>query len=132
MLALYYRNEPRVHVDTSPNPYRYYTFGRVLLGVNHGDGAKLAEMGEVMAADVPDKWGYALHRHIYSGHLHHTQIKELRGCTVETIRSPAAKDAWSNHKGYRSGRSVFADTWHAEKGFRSRVSVGIEELGRTG
>lgn len=128
MLALYYRKEPRVKVNTEQTAHRYYQFGKVLLGVSHGDTVKLGDMAELMAADVPEMWGATKYRHIYSGHVHHTQVKELRGCTVESLRTTASKDAYHASHGYRAGRGVFADVWHKEHGHRVRHHVGVEEL----
>lgn len=128
MLELYYRNEPRVTVDPSPQAYRYYQFGRCLLGVTHGDTVKMDALGDVMSADVPEMWGNTKHRHWYTGHVHHLQVKELRGCTVESLRTLAAKDAWHAASGYRSKRGMFADVWHRELGHRVRHHVGVEEL----
>jgi hypothetical protein len=54
--------------------------------------------------------------------------KELRGCTVESLRTLAARDAWHHAKGYRSGRSMNVDVYHRELGFRARHQVGVEEL----
>lgn len=128
MLALYYRNEPRVKVDTSITSHRYYLFGKVLLGLSHGETVKLGELPELMAADVPEMWGASLFRHIYSGHVHHVQVKELRGCTVESLRTLASKDDYHTRHGYRAGRGVFADIWHREYGHRVRHHIGVEEL----
>lgn len=131
MLELYYRNEPRVIVDTSPAAHRYHHFGKCLFGVTHGDTVKLGELGDLMSADVPELWGQTKHRHWYTGHVHHTQVKELRGCTAESLRTLAAKDAWHAASGYRSARGMFGDVWHREHGHRCRHLVGVEELGKS-
>ena len=72
-----YASEPRVTVEDGFNPYQYDTFGRNLLGWAHGDGAKLEALGEIMATDVPELWGAALHRYWNTGHVHHWATKEL-------------------------------------------------------
>jgi hypothetical protein len=99
-----------------------------LLGWCHGDGAKLDDLGEVMATDVPELWGASTHREWNTGHVHHRIVKELRGCVVRAHRTLAGRDAWHHHSGYRSGRSLEALTYHREYGLDSIAVVGIERV----
>ena len=112
VLAAAYENEPRVVVEDGFNPYQFDVFGDVLLGWAHGDGAKLEDLGEIMATDEPEKWGRAKFREWNTGHVHHLSVKELRGCVVRTHRTLAGRDAWHHHSGYRSGRSLQSLTYH--------------------
>lgn len=132
MMALWlkavFEREPRVEVIPSTNPYIYHRFGTNLIGVHHGDGAKMMALGEIMAADRPEDWGATTHRAWLTGHIHHDSRKDLRGCTVESFRTMASADAWSHHAGYRSGRSLQAITYHREWGEQGRVTVGIREI----
>lgn len=123
-----YQNEPRVTVEDGYSPYQFDTHGRVLLGWAHGDGAKLDALGEIMATDVPEKWGAAAFRYWNTGHVHHLSTRELRGCVVTTHRTLAGRDAWHHHSGYRSGRSLTAVTYHREWGLDSSVTVGVERV----
>lgn len=127
-LAAVYEHEPRVIVEDGHNPYQYDAFGRVLLGWCHGDGAKLDTLGEIMATDQPERWGAAAFRYWHTGHVHHQQVKELRGCVVESHRTLAGRDAWHHHSGYRSGRSLKALTYHREWGLDSVAVVGVERV----
>jgi hypothetical protein len=43
-LSLYFENEPRVTIVQDASAYHFYSFGNVLLGVTHGDGAKMEEL----------------------------------------------------------------------------------------
>ena len=99
-----------------------------VLFANHGDGAKFEDLGEIMAADVPELWGASLHREWHTGHVHHLQVKELRGCTARSHRTLAGRDHWHFHSGYRSGRSLEALTYHADYGLDSIAIVGIERV----
>lgn len=123
-----YANEPRVTVEDGFNPYQFDVFGRVLLGWAHGDGAKLEALGEIMATDVPALWGAASFRYWNTGHVHHMQTRELRGCVVSTHRTLAGRDAWHHHSGYRSGRSLQAIAYHREWGLDSIANVGVERV----
>lgn len=123
-----YANEPRVTVADGFNPYQYDVHGRVLLGWAHGDGAKLEALGEIMATDEPALWGAAAFRYWNTGHVHHWNERELRGCVVNTHRTLAGRDAWHHHSGYRSGRSLRAIAYHREWGVDSVVNVGVERV----
>ncbi len=127
-LKAVFEREPRVEVLPSTNPYIYRRFGCNLIGVHHGDGAKMAALGEIMASDRPEDWGATTHRAWLTGHVHHDSRKDLRGCTVESFRTMQSPDAWSHHSGYRSGRSLQAITYHRAWGEQGRVTVGIREI----
>jgi hypothetical protein len=127
-MSAVYANDPRVTVEEGVNPYQYDTFGLVLLGWAHGDGAKIEALGEIMATDEPEKWGDAAFRYWNTGHIHHWSQKELRGCVVDTHRTLAGRDAWHHHSGYRSGRALKAITYHKLYGLDSVAVVGVERV----
>ena len=126
-----FHDNPRVHVDPSPSSFYYYRFGKTLIGSTHGDGAKLAELPLIMAADVPHEWAAATFRVWHVGHFHHNQKlgqKDQTGCEVETHRTLAAGDAWHRHHGYRALRDMKVITYHREYGEDLRIRCGAERL----
>lgn len=127
-LASYYEREPRVTVDTSPAKYHWYRFGANLIGTTHGDTIKHDKLGQIMATDRPRDWGETQHRRWYVGHVHHDSVKEVPGCTIETLRTLAARDAWHAAAGYRSGRDLKLDVIHREYGQITRHVVGVPQL----
>jgi hypothetical protein len=127
-LKALYEREPRVVVADAHDPFIYRRFGRNLIGVYHGDGAKREDLGQIMATDRPQDWGDTDYRLWLTGHIHHDTRKELRGCVVESFRTMAPRDMWHHWKGYRSERSLSAITLHREWGECSRVTVGIREV----
>ena len=127
-LSQFYENEPRVTIDTSPEKFHWYRFGQNLIGVTHGDTVKLNELGSIMACDRPVDWGETLYRYFLVGHVHHSQVKELHGCIVETFRTLAPGDAWHRGKGYRSGRDMSCLVLHREFGQINRHTVGISQI----
>ncbi len=127
-LAQFYENDPRVEIDTSPCAFHYERFGKVLIGITHGDGLKAADLPGIMATDRAADWGATMHRYWYTGHVHHDTLKEFRGCTVETFRTLAARDAWHHRAGYRAGRDMKLDVLHREHGKTMRHIVGIDQL----
>lgn len=127
-LAALYEREPRVVVDQSPAKFLYHRFGRNLLGFTHGNGVKHAQLGGVMSCDRAEDWGETLERHWYVGHVHHDRVLEVPGCTIETLRTLAPKDAWHAASGYRSGQDMKLDVWHRRHGRIARSIVNVRRL----
>ena len=124
----YYEREPRVQINTSPASFHWYRHGKCLLGVTHGDTTKADKLQGIMATDRAQDWGETKFRHWYTGHVHHDTLKEYHGCSVETFRTLAAKDAWHAAQGYRSGRDMKCDVWHKDRGRILRHCVEVEAL----
>lgn len=131
MMAAIYENEPRVTVSTSPNPYWFHGFGANLIGTTHGDGAKGANLPLLMAVDAPALWLASEHgsRVWFVGHVHHKDVKDHPGVTVEYCRTLAAPDIWSHASGYRSKRSMECVTYHVRHGEIERHTCGFARLG---
>jgi hypothetical protein len=125
VLEAYFRNEPRVRIETSPNPFWYYRFGKVLIGATHGHSVKQADLPNIMAADRAADWGETTQRHWYTGHIHHKDTKEFYGVMCESFRTLAASDAWHHASGYRSGRDMHAIVHHREWGEVERHRADI-------
>jgi predicted DNA-binding transcriptional regulator AlpA len=123
LLGCLYENEPRVSVDTSPQHFHYYEFGRVLIGTHHGDKAKLQQLPAIMATDQPEAWGRTSYRLWLTGHVHHEAIKEFLGCHVETLGVLPPADAYAASNGYRSRQSMKAIVFHREHGEVERHTV---------
>jgi hypothetical protein len=123
----YFDNNPRVEIDASPAKHWFYRFGKVLIGSTHGDTIKQDQMLGVMASDRAEDWGVTRHRYFYSGHVHHTTVKEVPGLVCESFRTLAAKDAYAAGYGYRAGRDMLSIVHHREHGEieRHRCDVGM-------
>jgi hypothetical protein len=132
MMAMIYEGEPRVTVSTSPNPYWFHGFGANLIGTTHGDGAKGANLPLLMAVDAPAMWLASEHgsRVWFVGHVHHKDVKDHPGVTVEYCRTLAAPDIWSHASGYRSKRSMEAVTFHRQDGEVERHTCNMARLDR--
>ena len=130
MMEAHYESEPRVEVITSPNPYWYYLFGKNLIGTCHGDGAKGKDLPMIMANDAADWWEADQHRTWIVGHVHHRDVKEYTGCTVEYMRTLAATDAWHHGSGYRAKRDMQAITYHKIDGEVERATCSLARINR--
>lgn len=130
LLEAHYESEPRVEVVTSPNPYWYHLFGRVLIGTCHGDKVKGQDLPGIMAHDVRPWWGEALHCVWFVGHVHHKDVRDYAGCTVEYLRTLAANDAHHHKSGYRAPRSIEAVTYHRLDGEVERHTCSLARIER--
>lgn len=126
VLSAYYERDKRVEIETSPAKYFYARFGKTLIGITHGDKTKMDQLPSIMAADRPQDWGQTKHRYWWTGHVHHTQHQEHRGCFVESFNTLAASDAWHHASGYRSARQMQRIDIDIEHGIYSR---GIANIG---
>jgi hypothetical protein len=125
-LRMYYRNEERVVVDTSPNPFYFRRFGVNLIAGVHGDKAKPKQLPLIMANMRPTDWGQTSTRHWHTGHVHHDTEKEDGGVHVYSHRAPVAQDAYHAHEGYLSGRSMKSFSYDAQRGCRGRTEIEIK------
>lgn len=130
MVSCYFNNEPRVEVDLSPATTWYYQFGKNLIGSTHGDTIKGPNMVALMAADKPKEWGDTVYRAWYVGHVHHQDVKEYPGGTVEYFRTLAARDAWHAGQGYRAGRDMRCIVLHREFGEIERHRCDVAMIKR--
>lgn len=130
VLEALYENEPRVEIITSPNPYWYYAWGKVLIGTCHGDGAKGKDLPLLMATDVRDLWGAAAYCVWFVGHLHHKWIQEYNGCDVEYVATLAARDRHAHGAGYRSRRTLQAITYHRIDAEVERQTFSLQRIER--
>lgn len=126
MLSVLYENEPRVTVDTNPDPYYCVQFGKVTLFFHHGHKVKPGAVDAVFAAKFRREYGESLYSYAHLGHLHHAALKESQLMVVEQHRTLAAKDAYASRGGWLSGRSAPVITYHREYGEVARFTISPE------
>lgn len=119
-LSMYFSNEPRVDIRVDPASYHFYRFEKVLLGVTHGDGAKMDDLPQIMAHLKAEDWGQTLHRHWLTGHIHHKVLKEFNGCKVESFNTLAPSDAWHAKSGYFAAREMHSLIFNGDYGVVAR------------
>lgn len=123
-LRAWFRNEPRVEVDTDPSDFWFYEFGLVMLGAAHGHNTKIDQMPGVMAADRSEMWGRTKFRYAHGFHIHHKtrSAGEEGGASWETHNTPVPRDDYHQNKEYRSKRVLEMPTYHAETGWKGAVA----------
>lgn len=131
-LRSYYRDNSRVTIGTDPAPRHYHRFGANLIGTTHGDRGKRTEFDRDMATERAKDWGETGHRHWLVGHVHHSTVLEVKGCTIETFRTLAARDSWHAGQGYGAVRDMHRLTFHVKHGLVSREYAGLAYLREMG
>lgn len=123
-----YQYEPRVEVDCTSSVFQYFKHGSSFFGVHHGHTCKKDKLPLVMATDRPKDWAESKYRYWLTGHIHHDTKKEYSGCTVESFRTLAAKDAYAYAGGYRAEQDSKALVIHKDYGEIERHTINIDQL----
>lgn len=132
-----YRDHPNVIVSdyaVSERHRKYVRFGANLLGFTHGDGAKEADLPQIMLQEARSHIADCRHRYWYLHHYHHkirkalgirpqdrekdhiamTVVKAGSGAmegdnvAIEYVRSPSPPDSWHDRNGYLNRQAVEA------------------------
>lgn len=147
-LYSWYRNDENVTVSNygkSMRHRKYIQYGNNLIGVTHGDGAKLKDLTTLMQYEARDEWATTKFAYWYTHHLHHkirqvnglelekdhpgvtiigstTQINPTKNTSVEVIRSPSSADAWHAQNGYINTTAIEAFIHHPTDGQIARLT----------
>lgn len=126
--AVLYENEPRITVDTNPNPYNAYEFGNTALFFHHGHKRKVSNVTEVFVAKYREMFGRTKYAYAHMGHLHSLDVKENNLMIVEQHRTLAPADAYAARGGWLSGRDAKVITYHQQFGEVSRITINSDML----
>lgn len=101
-LAAWYRNEPRLIVDTerASAMRQYVLFGEVLLCFDHGDKSPPARLAGLIPTERKDVWSRIRHCHVFRGHIHHDREIDFPGIKIRHLRVLPPPDAWHAGQGY--------------------------------
>ena len=105
-LKSWFRKADDINFDISVAHRKYYKYGKNLIGLEHGDGAKIDKLPLLMAQEQPLLWSETKYRYFYLHHIHHKvkhkwlDAKDFIGVTVEYLRSPSGTDSWHSRKGF--------------------------------
>lgn len=123
----WYRNEPRVIVDTRPTHQKYFQHGKQLLGFAHGDGLRMHDAGELMAVHCQDIFSSTAYRHYHFGHNHKDKIVDGRICKAESHRNLAPLNSWASHAGFsRQLGTMKCITYCSNLGEKSRTIFNVD------
>jgi len=125
-LAAHYEDEPRVAVDTSPDPYYCVEHGQTSLFFHHGHLKKMPEVEQAFISKFREVYGRTQQSYGHVGHLHHKVAQESSLMTVEQHQTLAAQDAYASRHGYKAERSAQVITYHRDHGEVGRVRLTPE------
>jgi hypothetical protein len=128
MLYAFYDHEPRLKVDTNPDPYYCITFGKVCLFYHHAHKKGIKNIDTTFVGKFKKEFGSSEYVYGHTGHLHHSVVLESNLMTLEQHRTLAAKDAYSSRGGYLSGRDSKVITYHKDFGEVKRSTININML----
>ena len=125
----WFNKSKNITFDLDMNHRKYFCYGNNLIGISHGDGAKVNDLPLIMANESPKEWSNTKFRYWYLGHIHHKEVSKFRsakdyhGVTVEYLRSPSAADTWHSVNGYQhSKQAIEAFLHHPKEGQIGRFS----------
>jgi len=128
-VSSWFHNSENVTFDISPRHRKYFQYGNNLIGLSHGDGAKLSDLPILMANEAKREWADTYFRYIYLHHVHHKEVnqfksgKDYQGVTVEYLRSPSAADYWHDMNGYNHAfKAVEGRIHHKQHGQVAQIS----------
>ena len=126
LFAALYEDEPRITVETSPDPYYHYKWGDTSLFFHHGHKRKPNNVDDVFVAKFRDVFGKTRHSYAHLGHLHHQTSLETPLMIVEQHRTLASPDAFASRGGWLSGRGASVISYHRKHGEVGRSCITPE------
>lgn len=148
-IASWFSKAQNVTFDVSIAHRKYLLYGRNLVGFTHGDGAKHADLPDLMKTEAKAAWAQARFGYWYSHHIHHKDRSANRGkrkeliekdymdvsvirsnpnvnpedkVFVEYLRTPSGTDSWHHRNGYQHApKAVEAFVHHPHHGQVSRL-----------
>jgi hypothetical protein len=111
----WFRLDESITFDCSINHRKYYRYYNNLIGTTHGDGARVNDLGLLMAEEAKQHWGETKHRYVYTHHVHHKTSKDFIGVTVESLRSPSGADSWHHRNGYAHAPKAIEGFLHSKE-----------------
>jgi len=131
-LSAWYRKDQDVNVDNGAALRKYYKYGKVLIGLTHGNNEKEGSLGQIMAYENRKLWSETEFHEWHLGHFHKKKtvkypiLDENLGITIRYMASLSGTDAWHFKKGYvGTKKAAEAYLWNAESGFIGQFNVNI-------
>lgn len=125
VIKAYFRHTASVSVLNTPEPRKYYKYGKCLIMYTHGDKEKAADMPLIMATEQPLMFAETKHREVHCGHLHKEMLNEFRGIKVRFLPSICTTDDWHKQMGYDHYRCAQAFIWNQEKGLKGFIQDNV-------
>jgi hypothetical protein len=105
-LHAWFRNCKNITFNIGAKYRKYYKYHSNMIGLEHGEKGKMANLPLLMAQEEPQMWASTKFRYSYLHHVHHqdkTQFKSSKdyiGANVTYLRSPSSADIWHSDNQY--------------------------------
>lgn len=124
---LYYEDNQRITVITTPSPYYAIAHGDVGLFYHHGHKVKFESLPAKFMTICHDVFAVTHKWFGNSGHLHSARkgsaTKDFNGFEMTQHPTLAASDSYASDHGMDSQRKAFCTTFHRKYGEYSRIST---------
>lgn len=97
----WFRSHPNVIVDSSPQSRKYVGYGKVLLGFDHGDGAKAKNLPLLVMRENQSVISQYRFVEVLTGHYHTEQSDDYTGVIVRVAPALCAADRWHSKMGFQ-------------------------------
>lgn len=100
MLRIAYEREPRITLIDNTQKHIPLVWEKNFQLITHGDRLNHQKKVDIAVGPFRKYHGAANFTHILSGHLHHTDIKEIGGALSEIFQVLPTQDAWHTESGF--------------------------------
>jgi len=105
-LTAYFRNDPRLSFDITPNYRKYVKYNSNGIMFNHGDAIKPEKLASLFPIEFKKHWSDCENYYIFTGDKHHQFSKDING--IQFFQLPACSDAvskWDDKNGYVTSKA---------------------------
>lgn len=125
-LEALYEKADDVTVDGSIATRKYRSYGRTLMGFDHGDGIKDRDIESLVLTEARDKVSETEETVFMMGHYHHEYKKDLGGATAYGLGSPSGDDRWHDKEGLTAARRQMTSfIINKERGMHAHLNYPI-------
>ena len=132
-IKAWYRQCPRVMVDSAPRPRKRVHYGVNLIGCTHGCDERFGSLPGIMAQEWPKEWSESKCREWLVGdkhkpkETHYNTADTYDGVMVRILSSLAGTDLWHYKKGYIGGRGKAAQglLYSKSDGFSGQFNANV-------
>ncbi len=125
----FYSDEPRLTIETSPDPYYSFEWGSTSLFFHHGHKRRPRNIETVVAGKFRDLFGRTEFSYCHLGHMHNDISNETNLMIVEQHQTLAAPDAHASRGGWLSERSGKSISYHKRYGEVTRTRITPRMIG---
>jgi len=139
-LHAWFRNDKQVDIDNGASPRKYYRFGKLLLGLTHGNEESEVALRSLMTVDIESKpqWSETEYHEFHVGHVHRKREEKFAvldkkrmtgedlGITVRYLSSLTGTEEWHHKKGFVGAtKAGEAFIWNAERGLTANLNANL-------